>query len=180
MPPHFTKAIEKLRDLQHHDEYIGAFIFGSVARNEVTADSDIDIKVITKNDSACTTINHALIEDIKLDITFLSLKQLENEKSEAGTLYRPMLTESLILFDKTGDLQKKKDVALLVQPQKMDPKMATLTRELIHSANVQIKFKAWKGLVERVTDGMGGLLDIEKMGCDCAECRGNIGNILGN
>ena len=110
-PDRFKPAIEKILALQNHDRYLGAFIFGSVARGEAADSSDLDIKVIVDKDNPCKEINHPHIAGVKLDLTFLSQDQL-NQESAADKNRPAMIAESIILFDKNGDLQRLKDAVL--------------------------------------------------------------------
>ena len=79
LPKKFQKALIILTKLKRYDRYVGAFVFGSVARGEATDMSDLDVKVIVRKDNTCHHINHPFLEGIKLDITFLSFQQLEQE-----------------------------------------------------------------------------------------------------
>lgn len=118
LPANFQTAIEKIRALERHDRYLGAFVFGSAARDEVTADSDLDVNVIV-DEAKCDYINHPFLEGIKLDITFLSHDELAERMRRQGTNGRiPMLAESLVLFDKTGALTAlKKETQQIVLPR---------------------------------------------------------------
>jgi len=97
------------RDVTSYGEvcYRGAFIFGSVARGEATERSDLDVKVIVDQDNPCDNINHPVIGGVKLDLTFLSLAQLrrDTEREVARATRVPMLAESVIVFDTTGNLE---------------------------------------------------------------------------
>ena len=124
LPRGFKTILLKIKNLERYDGYLGAFVFGSVARGEATKTSDIDVKVVTKSDSKCSKFTHPLIDNIKLDLNFNSRKQVveftkkEIEKSERI----PMIAESIILFDKNGQLQKIKDNALKAKPKKITNK----------------------------------------------------------
>lgn len=109
LPLKFIKAIQKIKDLERHEYYTNAFIFGSAARGKVTSDSDLDAIVITENPSLCSNINHPIINGIKLDITFTSIGKLRHQtekEKQSGRI--PMLAESKILFDKNGSLKDLK------------------------------------------------------------------------
>ncbi len=119
IPERFQPAYYYIKQLEQYERYIGAFIFGSLARDEATEHSDLDVKVAINVDNPCNNINHPIINGVKLDITFNSLQQLktftdhEIEKHERV----PMIAESLIVFDKTGALMQLRETAKQVQPR---------------------------------------------------------------
>lgn len=106
IPTRFHKAIEQILRLQKDNRYVAAFIFGSVVRGEATENSDFDVKVITDTGNPCSNINHPFINNIKLDITFNSIKQIKEatDKEISKGERIPMVAESIIIFDKTGEL----------------------------------------------------------------------------
>jgi hypothetical protein len=119
IPERFQPAYHYIEQLEQYERYIGAFIFGSLARGEATEHSDLDIKVAVNEHNPCHNINHPIINGVKLDITFNSLQQLktltdhEIEKHERV----PMIAESLIVFDKTGALMQLRETAEQIQPR---------------------------------------------------------------
>lgn len=106
LPERFRPAYARILELQTQPRYVGAFIFGSLARGEATDASDFDVKVITDTDSTCSNINHPFVAGVKLDITFVSLRQqIEFTEQEIAKGERvPMIAESIIIFDQTGEL----------------------------------------------------------------------------
>ncbi len=124
LPQRFRSAYMSVENLQSQPRYLGAFIFGSLARGEATAESDFDVKVVTDEDSSCININHPMINGVKLDITFQSLAQLaaliDQQLNQAVRM--PMIAESIIVFDKTGGLMVLKERAQDAQPKKAAPK----------------------------------------------------------
>ncbi|MEO6078123.1 MAG: nucleotidyltransferase domain-containing protein, partial [Candidatus Andersenbacteria bacterium] len=119
LPRSFQKAIQAIKNLEGNPRYIGAFIFGSVARGEVTKNSDLDVKVITGETTTCENINHPLIGGVKLDITFLSFGKLKQQMVlEEKTGRIPMIAESIIVFDTNNILSSLKQAKLKVQPRK--------------------------------------------------------------
>jgi predicted nucleotidyltransferase len=119
-PERFRAALQAIERLQSHDRYLGAFIFGSLARLEATERSDCDVQVIVNEENPCTNINHPVIDGVKLDLTFLSLSQLqartqqEMEKRER----LPIIAEAVIVFDKTNQLLPLQEQARQTQPLK--------------------------------------------------------------
>lgn len=137
-PERFKPAIDKILNLQKHDRYVGAFIFGSVARGEATDNSDLDIKVIVDEDNSCKEINHPHINGIKLDLTFISQEQLAQES--ATDKNRPaMIAESIILFDKKGHLQQLKDAVLKNTAPKFTEKDFQGQQFMVYHANNKVE-----------------------------------------
>ena len=126
IPSRFHPAYRHIEQLARYERYQAALIFGSLARGEATEKSDMDVKVVTDEDNPCSNINHPVIGGVKLDISFSSLSQIAQLRDGAGrqvsTQERvPKLAESLIVFDKTGELTKLCEEAKTVQPLKMTP-----------------------------------------------------------
>lgn len=133
LPERFAEACRHIQRLERQGRYLGAFIFGSVARGEATARSDLDVKVIVAADNPCTNLNHPVIGDVKLDLAFLSLAQLrrDTEQEVARAVRVPMLAESIILFDKTGALAELRDWARQTTPPRATPADFQLLRFLV-------------------------------------------------
>jgi len=73
IPERFAGAYNAIARLAYIDRYLGAFIFGSVARGTATAQSDLDARVLIDHENPCSNINHPVIGGVKLDLTFVSL-----------------------------------------------------------------------------------------------------------
>jgi hypothetical protein len=112
-------AYQLIEALAQYDRYLGAYIFGSFARGEATEHSDLDIHVIVNEDNLCANINHPIIAGVKLDLSFGSLNQLQERTSrEMEQRERvPMIAESLIVFDKTGEIATLQRQARQVKPR---------------------------------------------------------------
>lgn len=136
----FNKAIKKVKALENHERYLGAFIFGSVARGEQTDKSDLDVKVLIDKDS-CENINHPFINDIKLDITFMSLEQMEDSMNRQVKKNErvPMIAESIILFDKTGKLKELKKKYQKIKPKKYTKADHQMVKFMTFHANDKIE-----------------------------------------
>ncbi|HEX4205167.1 MAG TPA: nucleotidyltransferase domain-containing protein [Ktedonobacteraceae bacterium] len=123
MPERFQAAYQCVERLEQHQRYLAAFIFGSFARGEATERSDLDVHVVVGEDNLCTNINHPIIGDVKLDLSFFSLKQLKERTN--GEMERreriPMIAESLIVFDKTHELARLQTLANQVKPRGVLP-----------------------------------------------------------
>ncbi len=119
IPERFQPAYHYIKQLEQYERYIGAFIFGSLARGEATEHSDLDVKVAVNEDNLCNNINHPIINGVKLDITFNSLQQLktftDNEIEKAERV--PLVADSIIVFDKTGALVEMREMARQVRPK---------------------------------------------------------------
>lgn len=115
----FLPAYQSIQQLEQHDRYLAAYIFGSVARGEATEKSDLDVHVIVDEDNACPNINHPIIAGVKLDLSFRSLQQLrERTHQEMERRERmPMIAESLIVFDKTQELVILQEQARQIKPK---------------------------------------------------------------
>jgi predicted nucleotidyltransferase len=113
IPARFAAAYSAVAALADAERYRGAFIFGSVARGTATAQSDCDVRVLIDQDSRCANINHPVIAGVKLDLTFISLAQLQRDTAQeiARATRLPMIAESIIVFDKTGALGALRDQA---------------------------------------------------------------------
>ncbi len=137
IPEQFRPAYQKIEALQAQQRYRGAFIFGSVARGEATERSDFDVKVVTDEDSTCTNINHPFVGDVKLDITFQSIRQLvEATEQEISRAWRiPMVAELIIVFDKTGELTTLKQQARAATPKQYTEDDHQLVQFMVHHLN---------------------------------------------
>ncbi len=137
MPARFLAAYQKIKELEQHDRYVGAFIFGSVTRGDHTDQSDVDVKVVVGEDNACRNINHPFVGDVKLDITFISLEQLQASTDEELQKGRrpPMLAGSMIIFDKTGELAALKARADRARPKPFDEHDRQFIQFMIYHAN---------------------------------------------
>jgi predicted nucleotidyltransferase len=123
VPTRFHLAYQHIERLAQHERYQAALIFGSLARGEVTDQSDMDVKVVTDGDNPCANVNHPVIGGVKLDLSFSSISQFrESLDREIARRERiPTLAESLIVFDKTGELTELCELAKAVQPRKLMP-----------------------------------------------------------
>lgn len=132
--------MEAIKALQHQDRYLGAFIFGSVARGEATDRSDLDVKVVIDKDG-CENINHPFIDGVKLDVTFVSFPQLiDSMDRQAKKNERvPMIAESVILFDKTGKLKELKKKYQRVKPKKYTKADHQIIKFMAFHANDKIE-----------------------------------------
>ena len=137
IPPRFVPAYRQVERLQRHQRYLGAFIFGSVARDDATERSDLDVKVVVAEDNPCVNINHPVIGGVKLDVTFHSPAQLREATAReiAEGKRVPMVAESLIVFDRTGELRALRDEARRAHPQPVTPADHQLLQFLVYHAD---------------------------------------------
>lgn len=141
VPDRFIPAYDQVRRLAHVERNLAAFIFGSVARDDATAQSDLDLQVIVERDNPCANINHPVIAGVKLDLTFISLAQLRarTEDEIARGERVPMLAESLIVFDKTGELPALRAQAREARPKPVSPDEHQLIHFMIYHVNDKVE-----------------------------------------
>ena len=118
----FAAAYHGVLGLARHERYTAAFIFGSVARGEGGPWSDFDVKVVVRGDNpgdGRLHLSHPIIDGVKLDISFNTLARLrEDTEREIEAAKRvPMLAESVIVFDKGGELGRLKAWAAGARPR---------------------------------------------------------------
>jgi hypothetical protein len=137
IPERFWKAVKNIIDLQDEERYLGAYIFGSVAEGTSTDKSDLDVRVIVNAYNKCRNINHPVIDDYKLDLTFRSLAQeLEhNEQMIKNATRRPNLAAAHILFDKTGKLVQLKTRAQEAKPETYTQKDYQFAQFMVYHAS---------------------------------------------
>lgn len=133
----FLSAYRKIEELQKYDRYLAAYIFGSVVRGEQDKNSDLDVMVIVDENNNCKEINHPIINGIKLDITFRSLAQIKeiNDDVVKKGERLPMLAESIIVFDKNGELKKLKQAYSNMRPKATEQDFQQIHFMLYHSDN---------------------------------------------
>jgi hypothetical protein len=141
IPARFVAAYNAVAALDDVERYLGAFVFGSVARGTATAQSDFDVRVMIDEDNPCVNINHPVIGGVKLDLTFNSLAQLRRDTAQERTRATrlPMIAESLIIFDKTGALAALRDEARQATPPQATPDDHQLLRFLIKHADDKVQ-----------------------------------------
>jgi hypothetical protein len=141
IPARFASAYNAIAALADTERYLGAFIFGSVARGTANAQSDFDVRVLIDEDNPCANINHPVIGGVKLDLTFNSLAQPQRDtKQEIARATRlPMIAESIIVFDKTGALGALRDEARRATPPQATPDDYQLLRFLIKHADDKVR-----------------------------------------
>ena len=141
VPERFVPGVRAVAGLVADERYLGALIFGSVARGTAVEASDLDVRVLVSEDNPCLALNHPRIGCVKLDITFRSLRQLEQELDQeiAGGRRPPMIAEALILFDKTGCLDELKARADAIRAPAHDPADARLDHFMLYHANDKVE-----------------------------------------
>jgi len=134
IPPRFRPAYEAVLGLARDDRYVAALVFGSVARGEAEQQSDFDAKVVVAAATTCAAINHPFVAGVKLDISFNTIEQLrgttakEVERGERP----PIVAESIIVFDKTGQLTELRDEARRARPLPFDPQQHLFTQFMLY------------------------------------------------
>lgn len=137
----FFAAYQRIEGLAQYDRYLAAYIFGSFARGEANEHSDLDVHVIVNEDNPCANINHPIIASVKLDLSFCSLKQLQERTSlELEQRERvPMIAESLIVFDKTHELANLQMQASQVKPREMHPDKQQFLQFMFFHGNEKVQ-----------------------------------------
>jgi len=141
IPAVFAPAVRAVEALAAEDRYVAALIFGSVADGSATSQSDLDVRVVVDAENPCQNINHPRIGGVKLDITFRSQHQLEQqtEKEMRDGGRAPMIAGGQVLFDKTGSLADLKASADAAQPRAYDPAAAQLDQFMLYHANDKVE-----------------------------------------
>jgi hypothetical protein len=137
----FVPAIRAVEGLAAHDRYVGALIFGSVADGTAGGASDLDVQVLVGVDNPCSAINHPRIGEVKLDVTFCSLAQLQQqvEAETAVGVRPPRMAGARIVFDKTGRLPGLKAQADAVRPAAYDPNGVRFDQFMLYHANDKVE-----------------------------------------
>ncbi|MBI2626739.1 MAG: nucleotidyltransferase domain-containing protein [Parcubacteria group bacterium] len=101
-----AKVFSILKKLKDDERYRACLIFGSSVRGEFVKGSDIDVKVVVGGKDH-SELNHIRIDGIKLDISFNSIERLreDTEKELERAKRIPIVSESIVLFDKDGKLK---------------------------------------------------------------------------
>lgn len=140
IPKKFIPALNKIKALEKKDCYLGAFLFGSGVRGELNDQSDLDVYIVVSDDCCCKDTSHPCVRGIKLDISFKSLSALEEDMLEQLRKDDriPMVCESVILFDKTGKIQKLKDRLFKTPRKKLTKNDLRTHRFLINHFHEQV------------------------------------------
>ena len=141
IPGRFLAPYQCIAQLEQYDRYLGAYIFGSIARGEATAYSDLDVHIIVDEDNPCTNINHPIIDGIKLDLSFISSAQLKarTDKEMEQRERIPIIAESWIVFDKTSQLAELQEQARLVKPKKILPDQYQFIQFMFYHGNNKVE-----------------------------------------
>jgi len=163
----FVAAYRRVQALEGRGRYLGAFIFGSVARGEATEGSDLDVKVLVDADNPCPNVNHPVIGGVKLDITFVSLAQLRRDtERERGRAARvPMLAESIIVFDTTGALAELRAWAREATPEHAASADHQWLRFLLYNAHDKVTRALARDAAAALLEmhlGLAEVLDIDR------------------
>ena len=150
VPRRVEPAVRALEALAGHERYRAALLFGSLARG-AAAPVDVDARVVVDEAVPCEAINHPKIGGVKLDVTFRSIAQMRAETAEeirrADRV--PMVAESVVLFDKDGELTALVEEARRVERPAVDPAEWDFMQFLIYHEDDK---------VHRVSDPAAALL----------------------
>jgi predicted nucleotidyltransferase len=137
IPARFRPAVLRIQQLHAVERFEAAYLFGSVARGDCTAASDLDIQVLVDHENPCANINHPIINGVKLDLTFLSFEQLAartRREIEKGDRV-PMVAESIVVFDNTGELTRLRASAQRACPKPCTPADCQAIQFLVFHVN---------------------------------------------
>jgi len=167
IPARFMAAYRRLQALEGHGRYLGAFIFGSVARGAATERSDLDAKILVDQDNPCPNVNHPVIGGVKLDISFISLAQLcrDTEAERARAARIPMVAESLIVLDTTGALAELQAWARAATPERATPAEYQWLRFLLYNAHDKVTRALERGGAAALLEmhlGLAEVLDVDR------------------
>ncbi len=121
----WKNVLEKfIKEYKEKDYVIGAILCGSYATGNNTDRSDIDVHIITK-DIGYKQRGNVIIEGIMIEYFMNPLSQsykyLENDfKQKRRLADANMYGNGIILFDKTGELQKLKEDSLKYYEMEFD------------------------------------------------------------
>jgi predicted nucleotidyltransferase len=137
VPSRFGPAVRAIEALARDERYRAAFLFGSLARGEATEVSDVDANVVTAEPVACRSINHPRIGGVKMDLSFKSIGQLREQTDEevAKNERVPMVAETVVLFDKDGQLTALRDEARRVERRPVDRAEYDFLQFLVYHAD---------------------------------------------
>lgn len=141
LPADLHQTVAQIAALAREPRYLGAVIFGSVARGSATPQSDLDVKVVVDEDNPCRQINHPPLHATrKLDLSFRSLAQLqaETEATIAAGERQPLLAGARIIFDKTGRLAGLIDRADAARPRRYAPEDVQQIQFLVAHADDKV------------------------------------------
>ncbi len=111
MNQNLAKAVKFTQRIQQHKDILQVILFGSVARGEDKASSDIDLAVVHNSKdkfSLMREINQSKIE--KIQVTFIHIKELPREAELVGALSGDgilLYGKPVILTEKSLDLNAK-------------------------------------------------------------------------
>lgn len=141
IPPRYKKAIEKLQSLEKIKGCESVLIFGSFARGETTDKSDLDVRVMVEDGETCKSVNHPIVDGVKIDISFATFDEFKkwtnDELSQKERI--PLVTECVILFDKTGRLTNMQNEVGNPLPKKADKKEIQWIQFMIYHADDKAK-----------------------------------------
>ena len=82
-------------------------LFGSHARGEATADSDVDLLVVARSPGTRRELGLAIdlaLADIEVpkDVLVVTPEELERDRDIVGTVVHPAVREGLLLYDRAA------------------------------------------------------------------------------
>ncbi|MGQ9513822.1 MAG: nucleotidyltransferase family protein [Thermoproteota archaeon] len=110
-------VIETLRNTSHKladsfkDEFVGMILFGSWARGEARADSDVDVLVVFKRLGGFefrSKVYSMIAEHLKMPLTLIDvrLSEIVSENYELTPLMLNALYDGVVIWDRNGVLEE--------------------------------------------------------------------------
>ena len=161
-----AKVLDILSKLKENDRYRACLIFGSIVRGEFINGSDVDVKVVIGKGEHHPELNHLYIDGFKLDISFNSIENLrkDTEKELERAKRIPIVSESIILFDKDGELKKLiQDARKKMLPKKYEKSKHDWVRFVILNEDLKVRRNLEKDPIAAdlvMHTGLGDIVDM--------------------
>jgi len=100
--PEITKRIRETSDPEK------IILFGSYARGDNLPDSDVDLLVVMNSVQSPRSESIRIRRNLRgllvpVDVIVTSLEQLEHHKNTVGMIYRTILNEGKVIYERTGN-----------------------------------------------------------------------------
>lgn len=138
----FKKAVDFSNKIKEFENIISIILFGSVARNEATRESDVDIAIIysKKNHQTIRKIND--IKPVEFQLIHLTIDELKDEPTLTGALSG----EGILLYGKPitislDDIELKSKMIIAYDTSKLDQNSRNKLNRALHGGKSTYKKK---------------------------------------
>jgi predicted nucleotidyltransferase len=138
----FKKAIDFSNKIKNYENIISIILFGSVARNEATGKSDVDIAIIysKKNHQTIRKINN--MKPVEFQLIHLTMDELKDEPTLTGALSG----EGILLYGRTvtvnlDDMELKSKMIIAYDTSKLDQNSRNKLNRALHGGKSTYKKK---------------------------------------